>query len=394
MIQKVILTFCTSLVYSLAYSQTNIIQNILQKIEQNNIELKAFDKYVEGKTFALKSTNVLPNPEIGAYYLPFGNSTLENYTEVQVSQTFEFPTVYKSRRELIAMQATQLSLEYERKRQLILVQSKSAIQEVIAFNKLILIKQQRLNQAKTLYDQNQKLFDEGQIGILEVNKAKVAYMKRQFGLHQLQTEKQRKILVLENLNAGDSIEITQADFENNFLLGNRDSIWKEKIASSPRIKLYTQAESVANQQINLTKMKKLPDLTLGYNYQGFSVDNISGIYAGLSIPLWGNKLRKNAAQANLSYSKTNTAAQVQAIKSEFEKQFIKYQTLLKAYNEYNKTLQTLNSENLLLKSYQSGEISFSQYYIELEFYYSAYNAFLEMEKQLHLTKTQILIHKI
>jgi cobalt-zinc-cadmium efflux system outer membrane protein len=394
MIQKAILAFCTCLVSSFAVAQTDAVQTILQKIEQNNVELKGFDKYIEGKTLALKSTNVLPNPEVGAYYLPFGNSASGNYTEVQVSQSFEFPTVYKSRRELIAAQETQLGLEYEQKRQQILLQSKKAILEVIAHNKLEVVKSRRLNQAKTLFEQNQKLFDKGQIGILELNKAKVTYVKLQFRLQQIQAEKQGSLIILINLNGGDSIQIAQLDFEKDFLLPNKDSIWEEKLAFSPAIKIYAQAEKVANQQINLSKMKSLPDLTVGYNYQGFLGDNVSGSYAGVSIPIWGNKLRKNAAQANFSYSTSNTTIQTQALKSEFESQFNKYNTLLKMYDEYNSTLQALNSEELLLKAYQLGEISFSEYFIELEFYHNAYDALLEMEKELHLTISDILNHKL
>ncbi|MFT5513669.1 MAG: cobalt-zinc-cadmium efflux system outer membrane protein, partial [Bacteroidia bacterium] len=71
-----------------------------------------------------------------------------------------------------------------------------------------------------------------------------------------------------------------------------------------------------------------------------------------------------------------------------------YQSLLTMYNEYNTTLQVLNSEGLLLKAYQLGDISFSEYYVELEFYYSALDALLDMEKQLHLIKVQLLAHQL
>lgn len=219
-------------------------------------------------------------------------------------------------------------------------------------------------------------------------------MKLQFLLQQIQVDKQNALLEVKNFNAGESIEIMQDGFSNDFLLPDKASIWQEKIALSPTLKYYTQAEGVANQQVSLTKTKALPDLTVGYNYQGFSSDNVSGLYAGVSLPIWGNKLRKSAAQSNYIFSKSNSAAKAQTIKSEFDVQFNKHQSLLKVYNQYSGALEALNSENLLLKAYQLGEIAFSEYYIELEFYYNAYDALLDMELQLHLLKTQILNHQL
>ena len=55
--------FCTFLLSSGLFAQTETIQTILQKVEQNNSELQAFNKYIESQSFALQSTNTLPNPD-------------------------------------------------------------------------------------------------------------------------------------------------------------------------------------------------------------------------------------------------------------------------------------------------------------------------------------------
>jgi outer membrane protein TolC len=394
MIQKAIFAFCTCLVTSFAIAQTDDIHTILQKVEQNNIELTAFDKYVESEIMGLRSTNVLPNPEAGAYYLPFGNSTAGNYTEVQVSQSFEFPTVYKSRRKLIATQEAQLVLEYEQKRQQVLLQAKTTLIELIAINKLQLVEQGRLAESKVLFEQNQTLYNRGQIAILELNKAKVTYLKRQFLLQQIEASKQGALTILKNLNGGIAIEVTLSDFKNDFRIAAKDSVWQEKLNLSPMIKKNKASENEASQNIKLSRMKSLPDLAVGYNYQGFSNDNVSGVYAGVSIPLWGNKLRNSVAKANFTYTQSNSVVQIQTLSSEFELMIIKHQALLKVYNEYSSSLETLNSEKLLLKAYQTGEISFSEYYVELEFYHNAKDTLLDMEKQLHLIKAQLLNHKL
>jgi len=332
--------------------------------------------------------------ELGAYYLPFGNSLSGKYTEVQISQSMEFPSVYSSRSKLIATQQSQIQIEYGQKRQQILLEAKKYIQEIIANNKRELVEQNRLDKAENLFNQNQTLFDKGQIGILELNKSKIAYMKMQYTMRQILADKQNALIGLRNLNNGDSVEIGQTYFSIDVLLPSKDSLWNELLEQSSTMKYYKQAEKVAAQKIQLAKQQMLPNLSIGYNYQGFAGDNVSGIYGGISIPIWGNRVRKNAAQANYMYAQSSTGTTTQSLRSEFDTQYNIYQTVLERYNEYSKTLKVLNSEDLLSKAYSKGEISFSEYYIELAFYYEAYDAMLDMEKQLHLIKTQILKHKL
>jgi len=386
--------FCTCLLSSGLFAQTETIQTILQKVEQNNSELQAFNKYIESQSFALQSTNTLPNPELGAYYLPYGNSLSGKYTEVQISQSMEFPSVYSSRSKLIAIQQSQIQIEYEQKRQQILLEAKKYMQEIIANNKRELVEQNRLDRAGQLFNQNQTRFDKGQIGILELNKSKIAYMKMQYTMHQILADKQNALIGLRNLNNGDSIEIGQTDFSVDVLLPSKDSLWSELLEQSSTMKYYKQAEKVAAQKIQLAKQQVLPNLSIGYNYQGFAGDNVSGIYGGVSIPIWGNRVRKNAAQANYMHAQSSTGTTTLSLRSEFDTQYNIYQTVLERYNEYSKTLKVLNSEDLLAKAYSKGQISFSEYYIELAFYYEAYDAMLDMEKQLHLIKTQLLKHKL
>ena len=62
----------------------------MQEIEKNNSELKAYSSLMESKVLERKSGNNLPDPEVGVYYLPFGNHIGGDYSEFQISQSIEF----------------------------------------------------------------------------------------------------------------------------------------------------------------------------------------------------------------------------------------------------------------------------------------------------------------
>jgi len=78
----------------------------------------------------------------------------------------------------------------------------------------------------------------------------------------------------------------------------------------------------------------------------------------------------------------------------FQNQYNEYQILFDKFNEYESTLEGLNSDSLLLEAYELGEIGFMTYYTELQFYRQAVDTMLEMEKQLNQIKIEILKHQL
>ncbi len=390
MIQKISIIFCVCLLSFCTFSQDNKVTYILKEIEKNNIELKTFKAYIESQSLKLKNTNLLPNLEISAYYLPFGQTVSGNYLEFQLSQSFEFPTVYSNRRELIELQNDQLEIEYLQKRQQIFTEVSLLIIEVIALNKQEEVEVNREKKAEQLFSQIQTLFNKEQIGILELNKAKIGFMNSQYKVQNIQVKKEGLLKKIRKLNGGNDIQITLLDYETDYSLSEKDSIWQKIQQNNQTLAYYNQSINIAEQNVNLVKAKLLPNFSIGYNYQGFLGDNYSGIFAGVSLPLWGNKLRKNAAVSALDYTKLNTDAQTQILKFNFEIQYDKYIALLKMYEDYNATIKSIESEELLYKAYNKGHISFLQYFNELEFYYSSQNVILDIEKQLQLLKTKIL----
>ena len=123
---------------------------------------------------------------------------------------------------------------------------------------------------------------------------------------------------------------------------------------------------------------------VGYNYQGVNGNNYSGFYGGLSIPLWSSKNKVKAAQANYEYQQSNTQVITTSLYSQFQETFSRYQLMLSKFNEYQSTMDNLESEDLLFKAYMLGEYSFMDYYVELQFYRNASDKMLKMEKELQL----------
>jgi cobalt-zinc-cadmium efflux system outer membrane protein len=57
-------------------------------------------------------------------------------------------------------------------------------------------------------------------------------------------------------------------------------------------------------------------------------------------------------------------------------------------------MTNLNNSELLLKSYELGQITFITYYNELQFYAQAQDIMLEIEYQLHQLKAELFKYKL
>lgn len=369
------------------------MDEVLHQVEQNNQQLQAMSQYVEAKQLELRSTNNLPDPQFEAFYLPWGEHSTGDYSEYQLSQNLEFPTVYGARNGLINAQAQQLQLQYRAKRQEILMQAKDYCLQLIHLNKRRSREAQRLDQAKLVLDQVQQLFDNEQIGILELNKAKVAWMQEQFKVQQIEKEVKNILLLLSNLNGNNSISFSLKDYQP-LLVINKDSLWQEKLKRDPQLMQLQQQATVAQQSLKLSKSQTLPNLTAGYNSQGVSGERFSGIYAGLTIPLWNSKNRVKAAQLMLEYQQNYSSSRNQQAYTAYEKNYNDFLLMRDKFQEYQNTLAGLNSEALLVQAYQLGELSFLEYYMELLFYHKAHDAMLEMQLQLYQVQSELLKHQL
>ena len=118
--KHIVFAICGFLFFIKGFSQNKNIEELLNEIEQNNIELKGYQSFIESQQLKNKSTNNLPDPQLSGYYLPFGDNTTGDYTEFQISQSFEFPSVYAARGKWNDSKSQQLALTYSKKRKEVL----------------------------------------------------------------------------------------------------------------------------------------------------------------------------------------------------------------------------------------------------------------------------------
>lgn len=373
-------------------AQNNELDKVLNEIRVNNIELKTLEAYSKSERLNIKTFNNLSDPEVSGFYLPLGNHPPGDYTEYQITQSFEFPTVYSARKKLINQQESQLYRQFEKTKQEVLLKAKNHCLDLIYLNKKLQLEQERIDQAKKVFDMIQVLFNTGEASLQELNQAKIGWFQNQFDSEKTTQEQKTVLIALQQLNGGISVTFNQSDFPQPLELESFDSIWAEKVLKDPKLKELEEEKLVSYQAISVSKQMGMPDLMVGYNYQGVPGFDYHGIYGGLSIPLWSNRNKVKVAQAQYESLKLNLDEKTSLYKSEQQIKYSNFQFYLKKYREYENTLDGLSHD--LLDAYTKGEITYIQYYMELHFYKQAFDTFLEVEHDLHKLKAELLTHRL
>ena len=243
MAKQIFAALCGCLLFFGANGQS--LSKLLESIEENNQTLKVAQAQITRQSLENRQRNNLPNPEASAYFLPFGAGKNSAYTEYQVSQSFEFPTVYRARSQWNRKEEKRLQLEYRQKRQAVLLQAQSMYWKYVYLEKQKRQERTRLAQAQKVFEHMQTLYEKKQAGILDMNKAKIAWMNDRFAFDALENEQQKVRLSLKQLNGGKPVDLAFEIIEEDFDLPDLEVLWEEKKLKDPALYELKEQEELA-----------------------------------------------------------------------------------------------------------------------------------------------------
>lgn len=381
------LFFLSANLYSQSYDK------ILNTIEKNNTDLQAGRKFVESKSFEYKLDNAPDGPELTYGYFP-NNSTVPGTKEVfEVSQSFQMPCYYRNQVAYSKMLVEQEELKYKVLQQNILLESKRLLIEYIALMKQLTINDKRLKFAEDIYNAYMVRSEVGDVNALELNKTK---------LHMTQVRKNQELLrsevlsvkeKLNNLNGGENLELDFKDYPTERVI-DLDSLIFNQMAVDPEILYNQKATEAAERNIKVTKNLQLPSFSIGYGTETVADEKFQGFMVGVSIPLWKSKRAIQYAKAESGFYQLNASSVTQNRISDSKVMYDKVQSLKSSLENYQNVLGSINSEELLSKSLELGEISVIDFFTEMFYYYEVYDDYLSVEKDYHVALAELYKYRL
>jgi outer membrane protein, heavy metal efflux system len=370
------------------------VDSILSKVERNNKSLRSNKNYWEAKQQSYK-TGLTPYDPFVEYDYMFGTPVgAGNQRDFAVTQRFDFPSAYKRKKELSGSQVVQTQWQQQVFRRDVLLEAKLLTLHVIYLNKKATALEQRRAAIEKLVKDYELKMQKGEVIVLDYNKAKLQLLtiKNEVALNE--NEKAVVLTKLMELNGGTPVVITDTIYPLAPAIPSFDVLDSIIEANDPILQVYEQEKAIQQQEINLQKAMNLPKMETGYHSQGILGQSYKGFHVGITIPLWENKNKINAARSNLIYAASAADAHI----TEHRLQNKQYYELLdvrkQMMNEHKELLLSLNNTALLNKALAFGQITVIQYFYEESFYFTAYDQYLQAEREYYEAVAKLFKHEL
>ena len=138
----------------------------------------------------------------------------------------------------------------------------------------------------------------------------------------------------------------------------------------------------------------MPKFEFGYHYQSVLGQTFNGAHIGVSIPLWENKNKVNAANASIQLGMLEVEEHKTEHYYEIKELYQRYENLKQTIDDYTNVLGGIDSEKILLQSLELGELNFISYAIEIQYFYSAKDTLSDLEKEYQLILAQLFKYQL
>lgn len=362
--------------------------NVLKEIEMNNTTLKAYREKANADKIGNKTGINMANPEVEFGYL-WGNPSGEgNRVDLNVTQSFDFPTAYRYKTQLSDGKNQQVDMIYDQQKVEILQQARLICVELVYQTKMNKILSDRLKQARELSDAYQKSFDQGNIDVLERNKTKLNLLNAEKALQINEVDLNLSKSELQRLNGG--LDITEFNRFSDFTFPLNFIEWFAIVkANNPSLRVAEQEVALSRKQEQLTRALNLPKITAGYASERVSGTTFQGVSVGVSIPLWeGKNTVKHQKAQTVALQMQHEDSELQ-FRNTLKNQYDKAKKLSLLLKEYEDALSVTSSQDLLKMALDKGQLSLINYLLELSVYYETVDKYLETERDYQLAVAEL-----
>ena len=375
-------------------AQTPItLQQAIDTALANNLSVKNERLRNEYHQKLIKSGTAIPVTDVFGEYGQING--IYNDTRFGISQTINFPTVYKRQKELLTEEWKSSLLNTDVQE----AQLKKQVSQVFYTLVYLHHKRELLQKTDTLFaeflNKATLRFKAGESNVLE--KTTAENQRGQMALQLLQLEKDWEIVQLQFqllLNTEkDFVPMEDADLGIPFL-ENDSSL----LTSHPEIQFLKQQQQIANAVTKSEQSKLLPDLSFGYNLMGMrgmgpddklynSTPQFHSIQIGLGIPVFtgSQKAKINAAKINENIAANEYEWKLKNFENAYHSAFMEYQKFeeMVRYFESTALKNAATITETAEKQFLNGDINYLEWVLLINQAIGIQSDYIEAVKNLN-----------
>lgn len=363
---------------------------------QNNDEIRNAHMNVEIAESLKKSSFNLPAPELNYEWGQINSSLSDRF--IDISQSFDFPTVYTSQkrygRRLVDLRITEQTLTEK----IISGKVRSTYINWLIAGKKMAMKMQEDSIYESFLRAIQLKFETGEINLLTKSVAETQALNIQKSLSELEIEYLEYEQELKGMLGISKLIIPQDEIPG--LRYNFHQIDTSTL-SSPKLEYLVTKTNLMDAAVKMERNRYLPAFSLGYFNQSIDhVDGFEGWKVGISVPVWfwsqsskvqQAKIERDQADFQVNFERNKLYLAIEKHRQEIKK----LRQLLLEYED--KTLaqiqQIINDSYISL---EEGEITYFEYVLSISHAYDMkldYYNLVNKHSQAVIRMEQLIMQK-
>lgn len=382
-----------ALLVSLGEVKAQAIDEVLRNIERNNKELQASAKDAEAARMEVQTQNNLEDPSVE--YSPFYTKGISGMSssELVVSQSFDFPTLYAARYSSGKLQKEVVDRQYQVERRELLLSAKNLCLDLIMLNKqqaMLSLRKKNAGDLLTLFDERLK---QGDAGVLDINKIKMELMNVQTEVAQNNAAHRTALQKLLAMNGNLPIEFSASEYPQAKAPAYYNELYDEVVATDATLQMADASARAAEKNVSVQRQNWLPKLEVGYRRNTSIDEKSNGFLIGGSLPLFSNRKKNKIARAQAVSARLRLDDVRLQTEADVQSRYNELRQLDEAMRAYDVTLMT-NTLSLLKEAVTEGQISVIDYYTEADNVYNKLMAYYEVENRYQKLLAEIYKNRL
>lgn len=371
----------------------NSVYKVMNEIENNNLRLQTARHEMQAVILDSKSENNLSDPKISYASLYNSKRCGESQGELTIVQEFDFPTVYFKRQRYNKQISDSETLRFGIIRREVLLEAQLLCIQIIGLNREADLLNMLIKHADTLTSRCNIRLQTGDANILEVNRTRLEFMGLRTELANNEAEHRTALQRLIAMNGNKPISIHSYIYPQIPPLPSYEILCDEILPLNGEIRQAKSNQESAAIQVSVKQMESLPKLEIGYRRNTSPTEQFNGFIIGGTIPLFSNTNKVKTARARLHGAEARNEELFIQVESELQSLYNEARQLEYAMSAYDLPLMD-ETFALLDKALNGGELSWHQYFTELEVLVRRKLSFLQIECRYHQLVARIYADKL
>lgn len=337
----------------------------------------------------LKTSNNLPDPELGGEYLVMPKD-VDNRWAAEINWGIEWPGVYgaKGKEAKSRMNSADKAVYAQRVDKLAEIKD-LLLDYILCRQKLGVLEELDKNNEK-IYQLSEAQSKNKEMTVLDLNKVKIEYSNIK-GARAALLQEQTEIIAALSEIYGENCDQLLSNMECSFpeIYAPADLDVSKLRNASPAFQSALAEAEIARKVKKVSKMEAFPSLSVGYKHQYEDGMHFNGAILGISIPIFSSRGKQKAADAQIREAEYKVETTATSVDTEINALVSRLTLLKQQVDEISPYVENVDYNNILTKAYEEGLLSLLDYISERNYFATAEVEFLSLRHSAAKTQNSL-----